>query len=234
MKMAMLHRENRLFFFYSFILSLFLISCNKYKQYNSKEIEAIRERTLVPSQNILGLDTYYSIYQMANDSIYNWANHDLAYWRYFGNLTDYQLDSVFCVNEAGNKIFFSLLTRNLHKDGVMDNIQHFYGVKIENQWYFFCGATLVLPREYYQEDIHTPLSFEKLKQIATSNIYRWYLIKGKNEKWVINEQFFDQVTPLSNREIGNKIKTEEEYVRFMVEVNWSSDVNATIKKYQEE
>jgi len=49
---------------------------------------------------------------------------------------------------------------------------------------------MVLPREFYQEDIHTPLSFEKLKQIATMNIYRGYLRKGKKRKWEINDNFF--------------------------------------------
>ncbi len=49
---------------------------------------------------------------------------------------------------------------------------------------------MVLPREYYQKNIHTPLSFEKLKQIATFNIYKYYLEKNKKEDWVIRERFF--------------------------------------------
>jgi len=233
--MDMLCRENNFFILLLFIIgSLTFTSCKKHKGYDVKEIATIRERTLAKSQSILGKDEYYSIYQMANDSINNWRKHELEGWKYFGNLVNYQLDSIFCVNKTGDKIFFAILRRNVDKDTTGDGISYFYGVKIRNTWYFLNAPYLVLLREWYQKDIHTPLPFEKLKQIATSNIYRGYLIKDNTGDWEINERFFEQVTPLSNRQIGDKIKTEEEYVRFMVEVNWSSDVNATIRKYQEE
>jgi hypothetical protein len=53
---------------------------------------------------------------------------------------------------------------------------------------------MVLPREYYQKDIHMPLSFEKLKQIATSNIYRRYLVKNKKGEWETSDRFFSDLT----------------------------------------
>ena len=230
----MLHRESKSFILLLFIIGSFTFTtCNKYKEYNTKEIATIRERVLITSQGIVGKETYFVIYQMANDSIVNWINHNLEGWKYYGKTAEYQLDSVFCVNETGSKIRFSILRYHLPKESTADGISYFYGVKIRNTWYFFEGEYMVLPREYYQEDIHIPLSFDKIKQIVTSNIYRNYLVKNNGE-WVINERFFDRVTPLSNRKVGNKVKTEEEYVKFMVEVNWSSDVNETIRKYQEE
>ena len=233
-KMDTLHRENKLFILLFIICFSFFTACNGHKEYNTKEVAKIRERAIATSQSIIGKETYYSIYQMANDSILNWSENKLGLWKYYGNLTDYQLDSVFCVNEAENKIVFSILRRSLGTNSVGDGISYFYGVKIRNTWYFFQGPFMFLPREFYQKDIHTPLSFEKLKQIATKNIYQGYLEWGKNGQWEINERFFDQVVPVSNLKFGNILRTEEEYVRFMVEVNWSSDVNETIRKYQEE
>ena len=227
----MLHQGNKLFIVLLCILLFF--SCDKYKKYNTKEIADIRERVSTMSQSILGRENYFYVYQIANDSINNWIKHELEYWKYYGKTAEYQLDSVFCVNKSGNKIVFSILRYHLPKESSADGISYFYGVKIRNTWYFFEGAYMVLPREYYQVDIHTPLSCEKLKQIATSNIYRYYLKKNKNGEWEINDDFFDKVIPASNLKVGNKLKTEEEYVRFMVEVNWSSDVNATITKYHE-
>lgn len=209
---------------------------NKYKIYNEKEIADIRKRVLTASQAILG-EEYYLVYQMANDSINSWIKHELGLWKYYEKTVDYRLDSVFCVNEIGNKIFFSILRRSVDSNAVLDSIWHFYGVKINGQWYFFDGAAMVLPREYYQENIHTPLSFEKLKQIATSNIYRGYLIKDKNGEWRINDNFFDEVTPLSNRHGKKRIKTEEEYVQFMIDVKWASsdaEVNEMIRKFYQE
>jgi len=228
----MLHRESKLFVVLAVIMFLFMFSCNKYRKYNKKEIADIRERALSTSQSILGKETYFSVYQMAIDSIENWRKHELRGWRYYEKTVDYQLDSVFCVNNSGDKIFFSILGRNIAKEASGDGISHFYGVKMRNTWYFFGGPYMVLPREFYQENIYTPLSFEKLKQIATFNIYRGYLKKNSKGEWEINDDFFNDIIP-SNRtlEIYN-LKNEEEYVKFMVELNWSSDVNETIKKYQ--
>ena len=52
---------------------------------------------------------------------------------------------------------------------------------------------MIVPRENHQEDIHTPLSFEKLKQIATVRLYLRYLKKNKNEEWEINDNFFSDL-----------------------------------------
>ena len=68
---------------------------------------------------------------MANDSITNWSKNKLGLWKYYGNLTDYQLDSVFCINEAANKIVFSILRRSAVDNAVGDGIS----LK-EPIWYF--------------------------------------------------------------------------------------------------
>ena len=119
--MDMLHRENRLILL---ILLLFLLitGCNRIVKYNEKEIAEIRERTLATSQSILGQETYFAIYQMANDSILNWSKNELGLWKYFGNLTDYRLDSVFCVNEAADRIVFSIFRRTMIDDAFSDGI----------------------------------------------------------------------------------------------------------------
>jgi hypothetical protein len=190
----MLHRGSKILVIFCLIISF--ASCSRYKKYDTKEIAEIRNMTQKISQNYIGQDEYWIVYNLANDSIVNWQKKQLGLWKYFGYLNgiDYQLDSVFCVNKAKNKIIFSILRRNLSKGNEIDSIWYFYGVKIKEEWCFFAGATLVLPREYYQKDIHTPLSFEKLKQIATSNIYRAYLKKNKKGEWEINDRFFSDLT----------------------------------------
>jgi len=189
----MLHQRNKLFVI--LIGILLLASCNRYIKYDEKEISDIRKRVLNTSQGILGKNEYYAIYQMANDSINNWINHELGLWKYRGKTIDYQLDSIFCVNTKANKIFFAILEPDMPGEiSVQDGISYFYGVKIRNTWYFFKGPGMVLLREWYQEDIRTPLSFEKLKQITTSNIYRHYLTKNKKGEWEINERLFADFT----------------------------------------
>ena len=229
----MLNRENRQIML-CFILCIISFGCKRYKTYDTKEINDIREKSIAKVHSIIGKDEYFKIYAAIKDSIEDWKFHNLGYYKYMGVSKDYLIDSILCVNKKGNKLITTILQKQLLEDGVQDDIWYFYGVKINTQWYFFCGPTLVLPREFYQEDIHTPLSFEKLKQIATNNIYRRYLKKGEKGEWEINEHFFDQVIPAGNLKQRSRLKTEEEYVRFMVEVNWSSDVNETIRKFHEE
>jgi hypothetical protein len=187
------------------------------------------------SSQLVSQELYEQVLQEANDSVKNWLSNNLSNYLYEKN-NDWRLDSLLCFNKNIDKCIMTLMLRDtLYKPTNSDGISHFYGIKIRNTWYFFRGAHMVVPREFYQEDIHTPLSFEKLKQIATSNIYRGYLKKGKKGQWEINERFFDQVIPLNHLQVrNNKLRTEEEYVKFMIEVNWSSDVNETIRKYNEE
>ncbi len=49
---------------------------------------------------------------------------------------------------------------------------------------------MVVPREHYQSDIYTPVSFEKLHEIAMINIFRGYLKKNEDGEWKINDAFF--------------------------------------------
>ena len=203
---------------------LFFVSCDKYKIYNEKEINEIREKCIEKSKSIVGISEYFTIYSCINDSINNWRSNHVGYYQYMGISKDYLVDSILCFNLTGNKLLTAILQRQLLRNGVQDDIWYFYGVKIKEEWYFFPGPTLVLPREFYQEDIHTPLSFEKLQQIATAHIYRGYLKQGKKGQWEINERFFQDIIS-KNKRIGGygsclKCKTEEEYVLYRVRENW--------------
>ena len=52
------------------------------------------------------------------------------------------------------------------------------------------GGTMVILREHYQKDIHTPVSFEKLHELAMNNMFRGYVKKNNYGVWEINEAFF--------------------------------------------
>ena len=220
MKRGMYYQGNKIVHLAILILLLLFVSCNKYKDFDVKEIESIRYNTQNISQSTIGAHNYWAIYQMANDSIKNWRDNQLGLWKYYDNTVNFQIDSVFCVNEETDKIVFSILRRQVGNESVADGIWYFYGVKIYGQWYFFDGAAMILPRENYQQDIHTPLSFDKLKQIATWHIYRHYLKKNQYGEWVINEQFFSDLTSgawCSN--CNAQEQWNEAYLRH-VQANW--------------
>jgi hypothetical protein len=231
MTKAMLHRESKLLIM--FLLITTVVSCGRYKEYNVKEINKIKNNAIGMSKSLLGEDEYNMIYNNMIDTINSWIENKLRNYAYWTSVINYQVDSVLCVNKERNKIVTSVLLPYVGRGGVSDEITHFYGVKVKGTWYFLWGPTMVLPREYYQKDIHTPLSFEKLKQIATSNIYRRYLVRNKKGEWEINDRFFDGVIPQDGTKEIYGIRSDEEYVKFMIELNWSSDINMTINKYKQ-
>ena len=80
-------------------------------------------------------------------------------------------------------------------DAVVDNLMFIYGVKIENEWYFFDGPGIMVPREMYQKDIHKPLFFTKLHEIAMDTVFKGYLKKNEETgEWEINDAFFAALT----------------------------------------
>jgi hypothetical protein len=213
-----------------FLELLFFTSCNKYQKFNEEEIDSIRNNSIKFSQSMIGENEYTYIYNNLNDSIKNWISNHIPYIEGYSIGREWVLDSIICINENGNRLITSVLKKSLYDGSNTDFIDYFYGAKIQNQWYFFMGPHLALPREFYQEDIHTPLSFELLKQIATSNIYRGYLRKGKKGKWEVNERFFDDIIS-KNQRIGGygsclDCMTEEEYVLYRVREKWASNTKS--------
>jgi hypothetical protein len=64
------------------------------------------------------------------------------------------------------------------------------------------------------------LSFEKLKQIATYNIYRGYLIKDEKGNWIINDKFFSDLTSVA---WCTDCTTQEQWdsaYMYQVNLNW--------------
>ena len=183
----MLHRENKNLLLL-LLCSVCLFSC-------ADKSTKLQEEWLLYknySFQLASQELYEQVFQEANDSVNNWLSHNLSLYAYEKN-NDWRIDSLLCFNRQMNMCIMTLMVRDtLYKPANSDGISHFYGIKMRNTWYFFRGSHMVVPRENHQKDIRKPLSFEKLKQIATKNIYRGYLKKGKNGKWEINEQFFSR------------------------------------------
>jgi hypothetical protein len=116
----------------------------------------------------------------------------------------------------------------------MDDIQYLYGEKIDDKWYFFTGPTLSVPRSMIKNhDVHKPLSFEQLHQIALKEIYSGYLTqKGEiNEDWFTSHfedagwgKFEEQNASQDWWLKGRRFKTKKEFFEFChlekVRSNW--------------
>lgn len=157
---------------------------------NSKDLNQKRKLYFEFSINNSSKISYKRIHKQANDSIKVWVKNSLQ--KYLSQrLNNWKLDPLICFNKQGDKCVMALLVRETYwKKAVQENIDWFYGSKINSKWYFFKGPALALPRELYQKDQYTPLSFEKMEEIAMDEIFSGYLKKGKNSEWEINEDWF--------------------------------------------
>ena len=195
------------------IIILFVVSCK------DKHQELLEERTNIykNSISIIGEKEYYEVYKNANDSINNWIKNNLKDVRSLNpEYSIWMLDSLICFNKTLNKCFMVILNQSINPKAVMDDIEYFYGVKINKEWYFFVAPTLVIPREYYQDDIYTAIPFEKLKDIAVDEVFSNYLKKGE-----INNNFFKDFTSGAWGQASTQEKWDSIYLD-IIKKNWEN------------
>ncbi len=200
----MLSRDYKTFFvIFSFSL-IFLFSCKKNNEKSDNTI-LYKDFSIKSTTEV----EYKNVYQQINDTVINWIRSGITYYGVFEFNKTLRIDSLLCFNNNKTKLISAKLTR--HDDGHAnsDGITFFYGVKIKEKWYFFDGAYIVLPREYYQKDTHTPLSFARLHEIAMKEVFNGYLIEKKTKKdlgwwknifspeyeykYEINDRFFNEL-----------------------------------------
>jgi hypothetical protein len=191
----MLHVDKKII--KGFIVLLLCISCD---QTDKSLIQDRYEIALDRSLQIVGPSVYHNVLKSAEDSMDNWIKNKIPFFARF-KIDSVRLDSLVCFNRNGTKAIMARLSQ-CRRDCAQDDIHFFYGVKIKENWYFFSGATIVLARENYQKDVHAPLPFTKLHEIAMQEVFRGYLKKkdlgfwrnvfGKTE-YEVNEAFFNQL-----------------------------------------
>ena len=200
--------------------SLFLVLI-----YGCKRVESSQQDIKTASVNIIGKDVYEKIISKARDSLALWKQLRLENYIENKGETRSILDTLLCFNSTGTKFISCLLGQVLIENASMDGLVYFYGVNIEEKWHYFAGATVYISRGSYVKNIHTPLSFEKLHEIAIKNIYSGYLQKNTAGQWEIDDGFFERI---ANKNPNGKgygpcfdCKTEDEYYLYLVKDNWT-------------
>ena len=208
-KKDMLHQRNKILVL--LFITLLSWQCQRVK-YNKKKMHTIRKECMVKSQEIIGKKEYWQIYNNINDSINNWIKHKLGLYKYYKS---FKVDTILCINSAKNKLITGILLKCVSDECSQDDIIYFNGVKIKSKWYFFDGPSLVLIRKYYQKNIHKPLSWEIMEQIAADQLYRGYL----NKDGSINDNFFYDLTSGAWGEANTQAEWDSIYLEIIKE-NW--------------
>ncbi len=159
------------------IAMIILSSCTKNE--NKEKMNSIYNF----SYNHIDIKEYDFVSTLLNDTIARWTQNNLKFWEGERLNQSIEIDSLKVFNMDRSRFVTAILARNIkYKEVNADGITFLYGIKINNQWYFFTGAHIVLPREMYQKDIHAPLSFAKLHEIAMKEVFSGYLIEKKTKK----------------------------------------------------
>ena len=180
MRLVILKKEIKIIVFG--IITLCLYSCS-----TNTTSENIKEQYLNKSQNVVGKENYFKIYQLLTDSLNSWKINKIGYHKFCGESKNCFIDTLMCFNKDGNKFIGAKLMQQLLKDGVADDIDFLLGTKIENKWYFLQGANVFIPREMFKNHpVNQPLSYQQLHEMALKNVYKGYL----NADGTINESWF--------------------------------------------
>jgi len=174
-------------FLFLLIVSCFLLSCNENKSKGGEYV----------NQNF---KHFSNLYKILNDSIEYYKHEKLVSFlniykeTWIIDTIEYlQIDSLLCVNSKGDKVITTMnYSMGKCKDCAMDMVTKILGKKINGKWYFFQGANLVVPRDMYGKDAMHPLSFHELSQIARTEFLSGALVKGKNGKYVVDDNWVDE------------------------------------------
>lgn len=159
------------------LLVLIFVSCT-----NEKKENKLKEVSL----SLVGEGEYFKIYKNLSDSVNLWALNKVGIYSSDTANYDFQIDSLLCFNSNITRFISCLLLRI--KDSPSDGLRFFYGEKINNKWYFFTGASIVIPRRMVpNHDVKIPLSYAELHEIALQEVYSPYLMENGeiNENWFI-------------------------------------------------
>ena len=208
---------------YLLVLIIFIIVLFACKH---KEEKKDAKLYMATSLKAVGQEEYTKVYKAANDSLNFWAKNRLQTYLQ-QTVGTWQLDSLICFNKKGNKCVMAILVHQ--GEGVSNSINHFYGAKINGNWYFYRGAagyTTAYSRDVVQ-------TFAQLHDIAMDNIFRGYLITTSgNDNWEINDRFFDE---MENKNMFGTygaypmFKTFEEGVMNEVRNNWKEKRKKKVK-----
>lgn len=131
----------------------------------------------------------------AEDSVRDWVKDECKWTEQYKN-ESWRFDDWIFLNKKKDRAIFLLLIRDTYnRDGVQDNVIYFLGEIMKGKWFFFDGANLTLPRQYYSQNIHEPLPFEKLSEIARKEILNGYYYKPWpwSSNYEINEEYFESI-----------------------------------------
>ena len=226
----MLSQDNMMNISRYFFLFIIFTSCSEKPDYYSTSLKKAN------------IPLYNQALKSLTDSFGNWVTQKT------NNVTaeityKYQVDSLLCFNSAADRF---ITCRHLYvgvKESSSDDLQTVFGEKINNNWYYFKGSSVSIPRSMVSgHPINTPLSYQQLHQIALKEIYSSYLKKNGeiNENWFTSLfespgwGTFNNQASMDFILKGKRFTNKKEFFEFchltVVKANWNGVNRDSIKQ----
>lgn len=175
---VMLKKEIKIIVFF---LLIFFQFCNSNLNQDDLE-EKIKNKSIFKSDR----KEYIAIYNDITDSVSIWTLNQLGLYTFKKGEFSFKIDSLIATNNSINRLITCIHSYTEQKEGHSDGLIYFYGEKINNNWFFFRGGAIVIPRSMVpNQPINTPLSYQQLHEIALKEVYSNYLLPNGeiNEAW---------------------------------------------------
>jgi hypothetical protein len=143
------------------LLQLLIISCNEKKDVLVNDIKLFQNHQRTNDK------VYKELFKSVNDSLNVWIKDSLSITKFIF-CDEWQLSNIFIFNKDSTRIFTTIIdSRSRMKNDPSDNIYDFGGAKINGRWFFFfMGVSEPIDREYWQNSVYAPLTFEELNYVA--------------------------------------------------------------------
>jgi hypothetical protein len=133
-----------------------------------------------------------AIHQEVTDSMNSWVKDSLLYVNSTFFTGRWNINELIILNNQKDKFVSTLNHSSVNrKHKQADNSIMLYGVMIKNKWYYFKGATYVLPRGTWQKEFYDPMTSEELDYLGYNFFLKHYIKKTWNGKFVPNEEAFE-------------------------------------------
>lgn len=147
----------------------------------------------IKSEAIIGSNNYIDLYKKINDTIETWVLNKFqiveAESRY-----RHKVDSLMCISSDSTRLITCMHIYVDLSDAVSDNLQFYYGEKINNNWFFFRGESVVILRSMIKDHlVNQPLTYQELHEVALKEVYSGYLDRFGNINNAWFESYFENV-----------------------------------------
>jgi len=158
---------------------------------------------------------YIEIYNIISNLVDNGVNLNINSYR-AQLFHEYQVDSLFILNENKTKFYTTLNTNFKEYGGSNDYIQSLYGVKIDGKWLLFLGANLIALRESYKYNKYEPFSWDEISYVAHEQMFGRFLSIDSDNNLSINSHLVEtEINPwyLAGAHISDEGTDDERFIR---------------------